>query len=134
VTKLIDKTSREPFDININMANIKFTLVMLVCLSITWLYLRLTEKNYMTGKECGTARWATSFEGRKLANKNFQNNIILTNTERLNLAKYKINKNHNVLVVGASGTRKSRNFVMPNLMQLNCSFAITDPKSGVKRS
>jgi len=134
VTKLIDKTAKEPFDINVNIANVKFTVVILGCLSITWLYLRLTEKNYMTGKECGSARWATSSEGRKLADKNFKNNIILTNTERLSLAKYKIKKNHNVLIVGGSGTGKSRNFVIPNLMQLNCSFAVTSPKSELLKS
>jgi len=133
-TKLIDKISREPLDININMANIKFTVVMLACLSITWLYLRLTEKNYMTGKECGSARWATSSEGKKLAARNFQNNILLTNTERLSLAKYKFAKSHNVLIVGGSGTGKSRYFVMPNLMQLNGSFAVTDPKAEILKS
>ncbi len=133
-TKLIDKTAKEPLDIHVNIANIKFTLIMILSLTITWIYLIFTEKTYMHGKDCGSASWANKKDSRKLADKNFKNNIILTNTERLSLGKYAIRKNHNVMIIGGSGSGKSRNFVKPNLMQMNTSFGATDPKGELLKS
>ncbi|WP_324825138.1 VirD4-like conjugal transfer protein, CD1115 family [Sinanaerobacter sp. ZZT-01] len=90
-----------------------------------------SRKKLMPGKEHGTARWAEKEEGKRLADKVFKNNIILTLTECLSLNSRKIRKNANVLVIGDSGAGKTRSYVKPNLMQLHTSYVITDPKGEI---
>ena len=86
------------------------------------------NKKYMRGEEYGSSRWATSKEKQKYKDRKEQKNLILAEDIRLSLNGRKIKKNANVCVVGASGTGKSRYVVKPNLMQLNTSYVITDPK------
>lgn len=100
------------------------------------LYVRsLNAKKYRKGIEYGSARWGTAADIKPYMDSDFQNNILLTNTERLTMnsrpkiAKYARNKN--VLVIGGSGSGKTRFFVKPNLMQLHSSYCITDPKGTI---
>lgn len=86
------------------------------------------NKKYMRGEEYGSSRWATSKEKQKYKDRKEQKNLILAEDIRLSLNGRKIKRNANVCVVGASGTGKSRYVVKPNLMQLNTSYVITDPK------
>ena len=89
-------------------------------------------KKYRKGIEYGSARWGTPADIAPYVDPVFQQNVILTQTERLTMssrpkiAKYARNKN--VLVIGGSGSGKTRFFVKPNLMQLHSSYVITDPK------
>lgn len=93
---------------------------------------RVTNKHtYMPHKEHGSAEWAKPSDIVKLVDKKYQNNILLTQTERLSLDTRKTRKNNNVLVVGGSGSGKTRFYVKPNLMQLHSSYVITDPKGTV---
>ena len=93
------------------------------------------RKKYRKGVEYGSARWGTPEDIKPFIDKDFQKNIILTQTERLTMASRVPNpafaRNKNVLVIGGSGSGKTRFFVKPNLMQLHSSYVVTDPKGSV---
>lgn len=100
------------------------------------LYVRsLNAKKYRKGIEYGSARWGTASDIAPYTDSDFQNNILLTNTERLTMNSRPKNpkyaRNKNVLVIGGSGSGKTRFFVKPNLMQLHSSYVVTDPKGTV---
>lgn len=90
------------------------------------------KKKYRTGREYGSARWGTRQDIKPLMDLIFENNIIFTKTERLMMSSRPKNpensRNKNVLVIGGSGSGKTRFFVKPNLMQMHSSYIITDPK------
>lgn len=110
-----------------------FFLVTVAC--GVWALMKVTDKKkYMKGEEHGSARWATKKEKQAFQDKNDANNIILSEDVKLSLNAKKIRRNHNVLVIGGSGTGKTRFYVKPNLMQLNTSYVMTDPKGGARRS
>ncbi len=86
-------------------------------------------KKYRKGVEYGSARWGTSEDIKPYIDPDFSKNILLTQTERIMMGrnkqpKYNINKN--VLVIGGSGSCKTRFHIKPNLMQMNASFIVTD--------
>ena len=102
-----------------------------VCLPFAYYW--STQKNFMHGKEHGSARWGTPKDIKPFIDKqNPDNNIILSATEQLSLAPKMPNplhnRNKNVVVIGGSGKGKSRFIAKPNICQLNTSFVITDPK------
>ena len=93
-------------------------------------------KKYRNGIEYGSARLGTASDiAPYIDGQNFYNNVLLTNTERLTmdsrpkLPKYARNKN--VLVIGGSGSGKTRFFIKPNLMQMHSNYVVTDPKGTV---
>lgn len=92
-------------------------------------------KKYRHGEEYGTARWGTQKDIEPFINPDFSQNILLTDTERLTLGKIadpeKRNVNLNVLVIGGSGSGKTRYHIKPNLLQMNGSYVCSDPKGTV---
>jgi len=92
-------------------------------------------KKYRKNVEYGSARWGTQDDIAPFIDPVFENNILLTQTERLmmsNRPKDPRNaRNKNVLVVGGSGSGKTRFFIKPNLMQLHSSYVVTDPKGSI---
>lgn len=92
-------------------------------------------KKYRKGAEYGSARWGNAEDIKPYIDPDFQNNIILTQTERLTMnsrpKQPKYARNKNVVVIGGSGSGKTRFFVKPNLMQLHSSYVLTDPKGTV---
>ena len=97
-------------------------------------------KKYRKGEEYGSARWGTAKDIAPYIDPKFENNILLTQTERLTMTGRpkdpKTARNKNVLVIGGSGSGKTRFFVKPNLMQCvskdyPTSFVITDPKGSL---
>lgn len=92
-------------------------------------------KKFRQGKEYGSARWGTKKDIEPYMDEKFQNNIILTQTERLTMngrpANPKYARNKNVLVIGGSGSGKTRFYVKPNLMQMHSSYCVTDPKGTI---
>ena len=91
-------------------------------------------KKYRHGVEYGSARWGTADDIRPFINPKFDQNILLTQTERVMVGRNKIPKyniNKNVLVIGGSGSGKTRFHIKPNLMQMNASYIVTDPKGTV---
>ena len=92
-------------------------------------------KKFRQGKEYGSARWGTKKDIEPYMDEKFQNNIILTQTERLTMngrpSNPKYARNKNVLVIGGSGSGKTRFYVKPNLMQMHSSYCVTDPKGTI---
>lgn len=92
-------------------------------------------KKFRQGKEYGSARWGTRKDIQPYVDEKFQNNILLTQTERLTMngrpANPKYARNKNVLVIGGSGSGKTRFYVKPNLMQMHSSYCVTDPKGTI---
>ena len=92
-------------------------------------------KKYRRGTEYGSARWGKPEDIAPYVDPKFENNVILTQTERLMMSNRpkdpKTARNKNVLVVGGSGSGKTRFFIKPNLMQLHSSYVVTDPKGSI---
>ena len=92
-------------------------------------------KKYRHGTEYGSARWGTAQDIEPFMSEDFRNNVILTGSERLMLngrpSEPKYARNKNVLVVGGSGSGKTRFFLLPNLLQMHSSYVITDPKGDI---
>ena len=110
-----------------------------ICFSaVIWLIVYPKKKNakkFRQGVEYGSARWGSPKDIEPYADEKFENNILLTNTERLTMNSRPKNpkyaRNKNVLVVGGSGSGKTRFFLKPNLMQMHSSYVVTDPKGTV---
>ena len=92
-------------------------------------------KKFRQGKEYGSARLGNSKDIEPYVDEKFENNILLTDTERLTMngrpKNPKYARNKNILVVGGSGSGKTRFFLKPNLMQMHSSYVVTDPKGTV---
>ena len=92
-------------------------------------------KKYRKGMEYGSARWGTAEDIKPYTDPVFENNIPLTQTERLTMnsrpKQPKYARNKNILVIGGSGSGKTRFFVKPSLMQMHSSYVVTDPKGTI---
>ena len=92
-------------------------------------------KKYRKGVEYGSARWGNAQDIKPYIDPVFENNVLLTQTERLTMSSRpkqpKYARNKNILVIGGSGSGKTRFFVKPNLMQMHSSYVVTDPKGTV---
>ncbi|MFR8866311.1 MAG: VirD4-like conjugal transfer protein, CD1115 family [Faecalibacterium prausnitzii] len=113
-------------------------LVGLCCGAGLWLAVYLRGKNakkYRHGMEYGSARWGTPKDIEPFMAPKFADNIILTKTERLMMSNRppdpKNARNKNVLVVGGSGSGKTRFWLKPNLLQCHSSYVVTDPKGSI---
>ena len=104
------------------------------------LYRKNNAKKFRQGEEYGSARWGTPKDIAPFIDPVFENNILLTKTERLTMSSRPKNpkyaRNKNVIVIGGSGSGKTRGYVKPNLMQCESStypvsFVVTDPKGTV---
>ena len=110
-------------------------LIAVLCTGAVFLYVyqkRKEMKKLTTHNEHGSARWGTKKDIAPFIDDSFENNIILTATERLTMNNRpkdpKTARNKNVLIIGGSGSGKTRFWLKPNLMQLHSSYVITDPK------
>ena len=120
--------SFHPFDLCIGVAG-----AVLVRLAV---YLKgKNAKKYRHNMEYGSARWGTHDDIAPYMDPVFQNNVILTQTERLTMSSRPKNpkyaRNKNVLVIGGSGSGKTRFWLKPNLMQMHSSYVVTDPKGTI---
>ena len=120
--------SFHPFDLCVGIAvGAGFRLVV---------YVRgKNAKKYRHNEEYGSARWGGPKDIAPFADPVFENNVILTRTESLTMnsrpADPKTARNKNVLIVGGSGSGKTRFWLKPNLLQCHSSYVITDPKGGI---
>ena len=113
-------------------------LVGICCGGGLWLAVYLKGKNakkYRKNMEYGSARWGTREDIAPYVDPVFQNNVILTQTESLTMNSRpkdpKTARNKNVLVIGGSGSGKTRFWLKPNLMQMHSSYVVTDPKGTI---
>lgn len=90
------------------------------------------RKKFRQGKEFGSARWGNSADIEPYIDPKFENNVLMTNTERITMNNRPKNpkyaRSKNVIVIGGTGSGKTRFYVKPNLMQMHSSYVITDPK------
>ena len=120
--------SLHPFDLCIGLAiGAAFRLVV---------YVRSKNaRKYRHGEEYGSARWGGPKDIEPFVDPEFENNVILTRTESLTMNSRpkdpKTARNKNVLIVGGSGSGKTRFWLKPNLLQCHSSYVITDPKGGI---
>ena len=106
-----------------------------VCLRLAVYLKSKNAKKYRHGLEYGSARWGTREDIAPYVDPVFQNNVILTKTESLTMNSRpkdpKTARNKNVLVIGGSGSGKTRFWLKPNLMQMHSSYVVTDPKGTI---
>ena len=92
-------------------------------------------KKYRHNVEYGSARWGTPKDIEPFADPKFENNVILTRTEHLMMSNRPKNpanaRNKNVLIIGGSGSGKTRFWLKPNLLQMHSSYVVTDPKGSI---
>ncbi len=116
----------------IRRADLKWGAVCAGLFACFLYYQKLTRKNMKPGVEYGSAHWGTPEDIKPYIDDDFYNNVILSQTEFLTMnPKMKVfehNRNKNVLVYGGSGSGKTYGVVKPNLMQLNATYILTDPK------
>ena len=110
-----------------------YAIGLAITVLIVWLYTFMYAGNYRYGEEAGSAKWGTLKEGVAFKDQTDpSNNLLFTKNYGLALKKPKFDLEHdrnlNVMVIGGSGSGKTRNYVKPNLMQLNASYFLTDPK------
>ena len=92
------------------------------------------KRNYRKGEEHGSARWGDPKQlSRKYADRSKPDNILLSQNVRIGLDGHKHRRNLNVMVVGGSGSGKTRFYAKPNIMQANTSFVVLDPKGEILR-
>ena len=113
-------------------------LVGIICGGGLWLAVYMKSKNakkYRHNVEYGSARWGTAKDIEPFIAPKFEDNIILTRTERLMMSNRPKNpahaRNKNVLIVGGSGSGKTRFWLKPNLLQMHSSYVVTDPKGSI---
>ena len=113
-------------------------IVGVVCAAVLRLAVYLKGKNarkYRHNEEYGSARWGTHTDIEPFEDPGFANNVILSKTERITMnsrpSQPKYARNKNVLVVGGSGSGKTRFVLKPNLLQMHSSYVVTDPKGSI---
>lgn len=129
-----DHMENNPFELVITKSFWKGMGYGLLVSVITFLYFFSINRKTMFGKEQGSAEWATKEDEKKLRDKDFFKNMILTNSVLLSMNTRKTRLNNNILVIGGSGSGKTRFMAKPNTLQGNCSYVITDPKGELLRS
>ncbi|MGB4636049.1 MAG: type IV secretory system conjugative DNA transfer family protein [Arcanobacterium sp.] len=117
-----------PFAISLHRTDMLVGVVCVGVVGLVWLYHHVGQGTRRQGEEHGSARWGTARDIRRFIDKAYNNNVVFTTTERLSLDGRKTQRNINALVIGGSGSGKSRYFVQPNLAQANTSYLVTDPK------
>ena len=106
-----------------------------IALRLVVYYKAKNAKKFRQGVEYGSARWGNAKDIEPYMDSVFENNVLLTQKERLMMSgrpkEPKYARNKNILVIGGSGSGKTRFFVKPNLMQMHSSYVVTDPKGTV---
>ncbi|WP_323147676.1 VirD4-like conjugal transfer protein, CD1115 family [Streptococcus suis] len=110
-------------------------LTLSVVVGIVLYFRKKNAKKFRNGVEYGSARWGDRKDIQPYEDPVFENNILLTDSEKLTMnsrpSNPKFARNKNILVVGGSGSGKTRFFVKPNLMQMHSSYCVTDPKGTI---
>lgn len=146
IFEILDRLSqilRQPFSLHYTVYTGKCFLILSFAYITGICIYYAQQKNYRRGVEHGSAKWGDVHQiCRKYRDKDYVQNLLLTQNFRMSLDCYKHKRNLNVLVVGGSGAGKSRTYAIPNIMQCclsqgesvrRCSMVITDPKAELLR-
>lgn len=125
--------SNEGFKISFEAIPFLIGIVFLFIAFLTCMWGVTWRKNYRVKEEHGSARYGTQEEADELKNDVFQDNIIFSKDIWLNLDTRMTFLNDNVLVIGGSGSGKTRFYIKPNLLQMHTNYVVTDPKGSVIR-
>jgi len=132
IDKLYPSISSKTFYIGTDKNSLIAGLVGFGLIWLIYLYNIVGAKKYMPGIEYGSATWGTEKDiDRYIDKKNFEKNMLFTQTERMSLDTRQTFRNNNVLIIGGSGSGKTRFYVKPNLMQMHSSYVVTDPKGSL---
>lgn len=117
------------------LRDVLFGVIAVLLLRVAvWIHAQEAKK-YRRGVEYGSARWGTPKDIAPFMDKDFFQNIPLTKTERLTMSSRpkdpKYARNKNVVVIGGSGSGKTRSYVKPSLLQMHSSYVVTDPKGTI---
>ena len=123
---------QNPFHISFNRYTVRCVFVAICIYALMLGYYYTSKGNKRIGEEYGSAKWGDVVGlNRKYRDKN--SNIILSQHITMGIDGRKHKRNLNVLVVGGSGSGKTRGYVLPNIMECNCSYIIADPKGEILR-
>ena len=121
--------------ISLNLSDILVGAIFAVFLRLIIFMRGKEQKKFRRNEEYGSARWGNTQDIAPFVDPVFENNVILSQTERITMnsrpSKPKYARNKNVLIVGGSGSGKTRFWLKPNLLQMHSSYVITDPKGSV---
>ncbi len=121
--------------VSLHLSDMMVGAIIAIALRILVMMKQKEAKKYRRNEEYGSARWGTSADITPFVDQTFANNVILSATEFLTMnsrpSKPKYARNKNVVVVGGSGSGKTRFWLKPNLLQMHSSYVITDPKGSI---
>ena len=120
--------TNEPLTIYLGQEEFIGGIIGVIGLILFYLYHKYDRKNFKEKAEHGSAEWGEKKDILVVEDKIEEKNKLFTQTEKMSMNTRKTFKNNNTLVIGGSGSGKTRFFVKPNIMQMNGSFVITDPK------
>ncbi|WP_193579440.1 type IV secretory system conjugative DNA transfer family protein, partial [Streptococcus pneumoniae] len=126
-----DEVLQSPWNVSFTGKSSAFFLLGFVMMLLVYLYLETGKKQYREGVEYGSARFGTLKEKKLFYGKEFSHDTILAQDVRLTLLDKKppqYDRNKNIAVIGGSGSGKTFRFVKPNLIQMNSSNIVVDPK------
>lgn len=129
---LFSEQLQHPFRLSLNGYTVRCVFAALCMYALAIGYYYTSKGNKRTGEEYGSAKWGDAAAlNRKYRDKN--SNIILSQHISMGLDGRRHKRNLNVIVVGGSGAGKTRGYVLPNIMECNCSYIIADPKGEILR-
>ncbi|MEO1773292.1 VirD4-like conjugal transfer protein, CD1115 family [Candidatus Enterococcus ferrettii] len=139
MNQLLPSLKATPFYFDFTQQSLYFGGACALLVFMIFMYQLTNYKNYRHGEEYGSAKWADKSEIKPYVDKEADGNILFTATEsktiktQLKGRKRKYERNNNVVVIGGSGSGKTRNYVIPNLLQMHSSYVVTDSKGAILR-
>ena len=129
---ILPAVQEKPFFMSVESNSLIAGTIGVIALWLVVLYNSAGSKNYMQGVEHGSASWGSPTDiDRYMDKKVFEKNMLFTQSERMTLDTWQTQRNNNVLIIGGSGSGKTRFYVKPNLMQMHSSYVVTDPKGSI---
>ena len=130
-SSLLDSLKNDPFFIDTSKIAVVFGLILALLPFMFTVYQTTGRTNFMPGIEHGSAKWGNKKTIKPYMDKNPKMNMLFTKTEGMSINTRQTFRNNNVVVIGGSGSGKTRFYVKPNLMQCHSSYVVTDPKGSL---
>ena len=130
-SELFNTIKQRPFFISLDKTDLLISFGGAIIPIMFCLYNVTGRTNFMVGIEHGSAKWGNHKTIKPFVDKNPENNMLFTNTEGMSINTRQTFRNNNVVIIGGSGSGKTRFYVKPNLMQCHSSYIITDPKGSL---